>query len=155
MSNRVKGNMGYNLGNNNCVMTPEAVMAIVEAAKGLDTNQLDTTMMLCYNCGQFGHRLDRCRNARNFDLVPQTLKSQGWKPCEHCGQFEHLPEVCWSVPNNALLRPEYWKEQAQAQHGQNMSNGHNLNENMPDWSVGTMVIVTSTKMAICRLIMRR
>jgi ABC-type phosphonate transport system ATPase subunit len=27
------------------------------------------------------------------------------------------------------------KGQARAQHGQNVSNGHNLNENMPDWSV--------------------
>jgi hypothetical protein len=48
----VEGKMGYNnMGKNNYMMTPEAVMTIVEAAKGRDTNQLDTTTMLCYNCG--------------------------------------------------------------------------------------------------------
>jgi hypothetical protein len=50
-------------------------------------------------------------------------------------RFGHSPEVCWSVSQNANLRPAYWKGQARAQHGQNVRNGHNLNENMPDWSV--------------------
>jgi Zinc knuckle len=109
VANAVKGNMGYNnMGNSNYMMTPEAVMAIVEAAKGRDMNQLDTMTMLCYNCRQFGHRSDRCRNARNYDLVQQTLMAQGQKPCENCGKFGHPAATCWSLPSNAHLCPAYW-----------------------------------------------
>jgi Zinc knuckle len=63
-ANANKGNMGYIVGNSNYMMTPDAVMAIVEAAKGQDVNQINTTTMLCYNCGQFGHWSDRCRQVQ-------------------------------------------------------------------------------------------
>jgi Zinc knuckle len=119
----VKGDIRFNnMGNNNYMMTPEAVMAIVEAAKVRDLNQLGTMTMLCYNCGQFGHRSDRCRNARNYELVQQTLMAQGQKPCENCGKFGHPAEACWSLPNNAHLCPTYWRGPGQARQGQQTYN---------------------------------
>jgi hypothetical protein len=54
-----KANQGYmsmgNTGNTNFGLTPEAVMAIMEALQGRDPNQGDNTNMLCYNCRQYGH----------------------------------------------------------------------------------------------------
>jgi hypothetical protein len=61
---------------------------IVEATKGWDVNQINTMTMLWYNCRQFGHWSDRCRNARNFDLVAHTLKAQGCKPCENVANLD-------------------------------------------------------------------
>jgi Zinc knuckle len=111
------------MGNFNYRMTPEVVMAIVEAAKGRDANQLDTTTMLCYSCGQFGHWSDRCKNARNFELVAQILRAQGHEPCEHCGKFGHLPNTFSSLLNNAHLCPTYWQGPGQAQQGKNGNQG--------------------------------
>jgi hypothetical protein len=50
--NMSKGNMGYtNMGNSNYMTTPEAVMVIVEAAKGRDANQLDTKLFFVTTVG--------------------------------------------------------------------------------------------------------
>jgi Zinc knuckle len=78
--------------------------------------------MLCYNCGQFGHRSDGCRNARHYELVQQTLMAQGRKPCKNCGKFGHPAEACWSLPNNAHLRPAYCQGPGQARQGQQTYN---------------------------------
>jgi Zinc knuckle len=81
--------------------------------------------MLCYNCGQYGHRSDGCKNPRNADLVAKMFQAQGRKPCEHCGRYGHAPQACWSLPQNAHMRPIFQRGQVQAQQGQNMGNGHN------------------------------
>jgi hypothetical protein len=73
------------MGNANFGWTLEAVMATMEASQGRDPNQGDNPNMLCYNCGQYGHCSDGCKNTRNADLVAQIFQSQGHKPCEHCG----------------------------------------------------------------------
>jgi hypothetical protein len=44
-ANANKGNMGYNVGNSSYMITPEVVMAIVEATNDHDVNQIDTTTM--------------------------------------------------------------------------------------------------------------
>jgi hypothetical protein len=51
-ANANKANMGYNMGNSNYMMTQEAVMAIVEAAKGRDVNQIDTNCQARNGIGQ-------------------------------------------------------------------------------------------------------
>jgi Zinc knuckle len=65
--------------------------------------------MLCYSCGQYGHRSNECKNAKNFELVAQVLKVQGRTPCEHCGRFGHPPALRWNLPANAQTRPAFWK----------------------------------------------
>jgi Zinc knuckle len=84
-------------------VTPEMLMAM----NGQD--QIETPNLICYNCGQFGHRSEGCTNAKNFDLAAQVLRSQGHNPCEGCRRFGHQPATCWSMPQNAHLRPPYWK----------------------------------------------
>jgi Zinc knuckle len=85
------------------------MMAIMQATKGNDNNQIDTSMMLCYSCGQYGHRSNECKNAKNFELAAQVLKVQGWSPCEHCRRFGHPLALCWNLPENVQTRPAYWK----------------------------------------------
>jgi hypothetical protein len=69
-------NMG-NQGDTKFGLTPEAVMAMLEANQGRDPNPGENTNMLCYNCGQYGHRLDGCKFARNADLVAKIFQAQG------------------------------------------------------------------------------
>jgi Zinc knuckle len=56
-------------------ISPEVVMAIMQAAKKKDMSQIDTSTMLCYNCGQAGHRSNDCENPKNFELVSRVLKA--------------------------------------------------------------------------------
>jgi Zinc knuckle len=101
--------------------------------------------MLCYNCGQYGHRSDGCKNPRNADLVAKIFQAQGHKPCEHCGRFGHAPQACWGLLQNAHMRLIFQRGQVQAQQGQNVVNGHNgymLTLNVPRyvsaWNQPTM-----------------
>ena len=92
-------------------VTPEMVMAMIQASKGQGQAQIDGSTMLCYNCGQYGHRSNVCEGPRNIELVAQILKAQGKNPCPHCGRFGHNPTLCWSLVTNAHLRPSNWKGQ--------------------------------------------
>jgi Zinc knuckle len=114
-----KANQGFmsmgNTGNAKFGLTPEAVMAMLEASQGRDPNQGENTNMLCYNCGQYGHRSDGCKYARNADLVAKIFQAQGRKPCKHCGKFGHAHQACWSLPQNAHMRPIFQRGQVLAQ----------------------------------------
>jgi hypothetical protein len=98
-------------------MTAEMVMALIQAAvpghgtpaiKPAEPAQIDQSTMICYQCGQFGHRSNECKNPKNHALAAQVLKAQGRKPCEHCGRFGHPPNLCWNLDANAHLRPPFW-----------------------------------------------
>jgi Zinc knuckle len=90
-------------------ITPEIMMAIIQATRAQSRTPGDTTGMLCYSCGQTGHRSNECSNPKNLALVTQVLTAQGRKPCEHCGKFGHPPHLCWNLPSNTATRPEYWR----------------------------------------------
>jgi Zinc knuckle len=90
-------------------ITPEIMLAIIQATKAQSKVPGDMSNMLCYNCGQQGHRSNECTNPKNLALVTQVLTAQGRKPCEHCGKFGHPPHLCWNLPSNANTRPEYWR----------------------------------------------
>jgi hypothetical protein len=100
-------------------ITAEMMLAIIQAAKGSGGGggvpaQIDTTTMLCYCCGQYGHRTNDCKNPKNHELVKQVLMAQGKSPCEHCGRFGHHPSTCWSLPANAGARPQFWRPPGRA-----------------------------------------
>jgi hypothetical protein len=57
--------------------------------------------------------------------VAKIFQAQGRKPCEHCGKFGHAPQACWSLPQNAHMRPIFPRGQVLAQQGQNVVNGNN------------------------------
>ena len=93
-------------------LTAEMILALLQNVKEKEqapAPQIDMSTMLCYNCGQFGHRSSDCKNARNVELATQVLLAQGRKPCEHCGRFGHPPALCWTLPANAQLRPDNWR----------------------------------------------
>jgi Zinc knuckle len=90
-------------------ISPEIMLAIIQATRAQSRVPGDMSNMLCYNCGQQGHRSNKCTNPRNLALVTQVLTAQGRKPCEHCGKFGHPPHLCWNLPSNANTRPEYWR----------------------------------------------
>jgi Zinc knuckle len=91
--------------------TQEMIMAMTG---NRDQSQIGPQVMICYNCGQFGHRSEGCTNAKNFDLVVQVLRAQGRNTCDQCGCFGHQPATCWMLPQNAHLRPPYWRGVNQA-----------------------------------------
>jgi hypothetical protein len=95
------------------MITPEIMMAMIQATKTQTKAPGDTTTMLCYHCGQVGHRSNDCQNPKNFELVTQVMLAQGEKPCEHCGKFGHPPHLCWNLPSNANSRPDFWRGQIQ------------------------------------------
>jgi hypothetical protein len=84
-------------------------LAMIQATRAQPKATGDTANMLCYHCGQFGHRSNDCQNPKNLELVTQVMTAQGRKPCEHCGKFGHPPHLCWNLPANAANRPEYWR----------------------------------------------
>jgi Zinc knuckle len=84
-------------------------MAIIQATKPKEADQIDSSTMLCYNCGLYGHQANDCKNTKNFELVAQVLKSQGRTLCMHCGRFGHPQALCWSLPCNTVARPPYWR----------------------------------------------
>ena len=96
------------MGGGPTMITPEIMMAMIQATKA-QPKAGDTSNMLCYNCGQVGHRSNDCRNPKNLELVTQVMTAQGRKPCNHCGKFGHPPHLCWNLPSNAGTRPEFWR----------------------------------------------
>jgi Zinc knuckle len=82
-------------------VTPEMVMALMQSGRGKEQLQTGMSTMLCYGCGQYGHRANDCNNPRNFELVSQVLKAKGQFPCPHCGRFGHPPALCWNLSENA------------------------------------------------------
>jgi Zinc knuckle len=69
----------------NVNVTAEMMTAIIQATKTKAADQIDSSTMLCYNCGLYGHQANNCKNAKNFELVAQVLKAQGQTACVHCG----------------------------------------------------------------------
>jgi gag-polypeptide of LTR copia-type len=67
------------------------------------------TELMCYNCGEKGHRAQGCPNKADPDAVAQTMRSLGVDPCQSCGRWGHSVTKCWNNPSNAHLRPEGWR----------------------------------------------
>ena len=61
------------------------------------TNDSQSTMR-CFICNQIGHKMQDCpmKHLRN------TIK------CVHCGRTGHTHNRCWSLPENAANRPEWY-----------------------------------------------
>ena len=61
------------------------------------TNDYQSTMR-CFICNQIGHKMQDCpmKHLRN------TIK------CVHCGRTGHTHNRCWSLPENAANRPEWY-----------------------------------------------
>jgi hypothetical protein len=91
------------------MITPEIMMATIQATKAKTKAPGDTTIMICYYCGQVGRHSNDCQNPKNFALVMQIIMAQGRKPCDQCGKFGHPPHLCWNISNNANTRPDYWR----------------------------------------------
>lgn len=63
------------------MITPEIMLAMIQATKTQTKAPGDTNNMLCFHCGQIGHRSNECHNPKNFELVTQVMMAQGRKPC--------------------------------------------------------------------------
>ena len=70
------------------------------------TNDYQSTMR-CFICNQVGHKMQDCpmKHLRN------TIR------CVHCGRTGHTHNRCWSLPENAANRPEWYSPPSVANAG--------------------------------------
>lgn len=70
-----------------------------------DENEITLTTFEgeCYNCGEKGHRANKCpkpRTTQGFRSLPK---------CTKCDRFGHMEKDCWEKDENKEKRPEGWK----------------------------------------------
>ena len=60
----------------------------------------------CYNCGERGHRANKCPHPKKKG---GGSKKKMTGNCFLCGQKGHIAANCWENPKNASKRPNNWK----------------------------------------------
>ena len=62
----------------------------------------------CYNCGEKGHKANKCPKRKKSNGNSKLGKDQEKKfngKCHTCGKTGHKKDTCWEDEANAHLRP--------------------------------------------------
>jgi hypothetical protein len=73
----------------------------------------------CYNCGEEGHRANKCpkkKRNQNSQRSGKNSKKTNQK-CYNCGKPRHLAYDCWEKEENSGKQPQGWKSSKNSERG--------------------------------------